>query len=1834
MLGFSRSDTSVLGESVEFALGRAVTDTASLLADAIQSVFSLGISDTPNLGDSLFAALGFSRSDTSVLGESIEFVFSRQVSDTTSILADAIQSVFSLGISDTPNLGDSLFAALGFSRSDTSVLGESVEFAFGRQLSDTASILADAIQSISSRISDTSSLGDSAFAALGFSRSDTSALGESVEAVLGKSVLDTARLLADSIQSAFSMGISDTPGLGDSALAALGFSRSDISDLRESVQAVLGKSVSDTARLLGDSALAALGFSRSDISDLRESVEAVLSKSVSDTARLLADSIQSAFSIGISDTPGLGDSVFAALGFSRSDASDLRESVEAALGKGVSDRARLLADSILSAFSISFSDTPRLGDSLLTVLGLSQSDGASLAASFEFVRGRLESTAVSLGENLATSVGGGKLTLKVGMAELVQGGLGFTRTTSTSLAETITTGLVQLFSDRPQLADSLITALALSKDDAATLKESATAILGVTHADATALAESLRTAFSKLQTDPASVGESIITALGLLKADAATLGETATGALGFSRTDATALAESLRAVLGRTETDFANVGESIITALGLLPVDAATLGESATGALGFSRTDATALAESLSTALGRVQTDFASVGESIITALGLLKADAATLGESATAALGFSRTDATAMAESLSTFLGRGQTDFASVGESIIAALGFQKADAATLAESTAAALGLPRTDAAAVAESVQAVLGNTPADFARVRESMITALGFFKRDTADLREAVVAAFGFSRSDVATLHESIEAIRSRDLLDRIGLGESLSVSGIDPGERVVQAFVSLFDSVVGRLGRDEFDSTGISELIFAALAVPRTETSNLTESIQLALRAALVDPAVMKESALYLLLRAGFETDGSSLSASIGAAMGMPRTTPADLRDTIHTALVHRNINPANPRIVAFPEFSMGRGELARASLSDRFAFVVHGVSADMAIAMSQVSDSVSVGLDAIYTVVVTNNGPSNAIGVVMSYQSPPSLVLKSTIASQGRCTEDSGLVECDLGTLVRGRDARVTITVKALGGAGGTIVTNTANVRSGSVDSDDANNTVSLNTSLTKQADVGVTLSSPPNGVIVSGDFTYTAVVANDGPSDATGVILTGELPQEVAFVSVTCSQGSCSGDGGALTWELGDLASGADASVNVLVTAVIPVATGDVGIITTTVAVAAAETDLVLSNNSSTAITQVYHDEDSDGIGDQVEDGAPNGGDGDGDGVLDSEQLNVSSLKNAVNGSYATIRSVDGTALAEVDAAVNPSPEDAPDEEFPAGFFEFTLQGLPTADATTIDLFFPQETIIASYWKYGATSGDPVPHWYEFTFDGTTGAVINGNRVTLHLVDGQRGDDDLTENGEISDDGGPVFAPADLSVTNIDSSDPVRVGNPLTYIVTVRNNGPSNATGVVLTDTLPGGVSFVTANAGGGTCEHVSGEVTCSLGTINVGSLVAVGITVTPESNAGGSITNRVSVESLESDPISSNNSASQDTSVTPVADVSITISDFPGTVGVGDAFIYTVVVTNHGPSQATGLVVTNTLPAEVIFESATATQESCIRSGRFVTCHLGALDSGATATVTIPVAAAHVFGTQLIDNFADVRGREFDPLTLNNVEIERTTLQGPPPPPPPPPRPTPTPTPTPRPLPTPTPTPTPSPTPAPSPTPTPTPSPTPTPTPSPTPTPVPTATPVPPTPTPTPTPEPTPTPTPTPTLTPTPAPTPFFQTPATGRPTPRRTPTTRPPPTGTATATPTVTGTPVPTIGATATPSPTGVRPTPTEAPTPGLTPTLAPTQTGVPPTDVPTPLPTPTSVLEAEPGGGLPLVPIAIVAGVLALLLAGFGFFRIRAERRAW
>ncbi|WP_109508612.1 choice-of-anchor U domain-containing protein [Nocardioides speluncae] len=166
-----------------------------------------------------------------------------------------------------------------------------------------------------------------------------------------------------------------------------------------------------------------------------------------------------------------------------------------------------------------------------------------------------------------------------------------------------------------------------------------------------------------------------------------------------------------------------------------------------------------------------------------------------------------------------------------------------------------------------------------------------------------------------------------------------------------------------------------------------------------------------------------------------------------------------------------------------------------------------------------------------------------------------------------------------------------------------------------------------------------------------------------------------------------------------------------------------------------------------------------DGDGVPPAVEDGAPNGGDGNADGIPDRLQPGVTSLPVGAGEGYVTAEASEGSVLTNVTTGPGAAPP--PGVLLPYGVIGFTVTADPTA---TVTLTFPEgDEPLTAYRKFGSTEADPADHWYDFAWDGTTGATPAGNVVTLHLRDDQRGDDDLTANGVVVDPGAPAVADTD---------------------------------------------------------------------------------------------------------------------------------------------------------------------------------------------------------------------------------------------------------------------------------------------------------------------------------------------------------------------------------------------------------------------------------------------------------------------------------------
>src|SRR5207248_2145700 len=181
-------------------------------------------------------------------------------------------------------------------------------------------------------------------------------------------------------------------------------------------------------------------------------------------------------------------------------------------------------------------------------------------------------------------------------------------------------------------------------------------------------------------------------------------------------------------------------------------------------------------------------------------------------------------------------------------------------------------------------------------------------------------------------------------------------------------------------------------------------------------------------------------------------------------------------------------------------------------------------------------------------------------------------------------------------------------------------------------------------------------------------------------------------------------------------------------------------------------------------------------------------------------------------------------------------------------------------------------------------------------------TGTVSGGNEVNAA--------------NDTATDPTTVTSQADIGIAKSASSGSVTVGSNVTFTITASNLGPSNASGVVVTDLLPAGLTFVSAVPSQGT--YTSGT-----GAWNIGAIVSGGsatLTLVATVTQTGSITNTATKSAEnESDPNPANDSASA-TINGQAPDMTIAKSHI-GTFLRGAAASYSLTVSNTGPVASSG-------------------------------------------------------------------------------------------------------------------------------------------------------------------------------------------------------------------------------------------------------------------------------------------------------------------------
>ena len=245
------------------------------------------------------------------------------------------------------------------------------------------------------------------------------------------------------------------------------------------------------------------------------------------------------------------------------------------------------------------------------------------------------------------------------------------------------------------------------------------------------------------------------------------------------------------------------------------------------------------------------------------------------------------------------------------------------------------------------------------------------------------------------------------------------------------------------------------------------------------------------------------------------------------------------------------------------------------------------------------------------------------------------------------------------------------------------------------------------------------------------------------------------------------------------------------------------------------------------------------------------------------------------------------------------------------------------------------------------------------------------------------------------------------DIEVSKSDSQDPVSPGDTLTYTITVKNNGPSTALDVSVSDNIPLEIlNPQYSTDGGNTWNDWSGSLT--IGDMSSGDTYTFLIrgTVDPTIGATTTINNTASANANTHDYNPDNSSDTESTLIRVLADLSITKSDNPDPVVAGSSTLtYTINVSNGGPNYASDVVLNDDIPQEV------ENPEYSIDGGNTWnvwsgSLNLGTLSNGSSKTILIRgTVTPWAIGT--ISNSASISSNADDNNTSNNSATESTTI-----------------------------------------------------------------------------------------------------------------------------------------------------------------------------------------------------------------------------------
>lgn len=253
-------------------------------------------------------------------------------------------------------------------------------------------------------------------------------------------------------------------------------------------------------------------------------------------------------------------------------------------------------------------------------------------------------------------------------------------------------------------------------------------------------------------------------------------------------------------------------------------------------------------------------------------------------------------------------------------------------------------------------------------------------------------------------------------------------------------------------------------------------------------------------------------------------------------------------------------------------------------------------------------------------------------------------------------------------------------------------------------------------------------------------------------------------------------------------------------------------------------------------------------------------------------------------------------------------------------------------------------------------------------------------------------------------------IISGADLALSVTDSPDPVNGSGVITYTLLSENLGPDGVVNARIENTLPPGVSYISATGTGWNCSVAGQLVTCNRADTQPVSVLPQ-LVIQGRVNVGsGNITNVATISSPATpDGLPANNTVNTNTAVNPGADLTIAKGVSPNPVIANQTATFTLTTTNNGPSVANNVQVADSLPSGFTILTATGAGYACVISGQDVTCDRATLVSGASSTITITATAPAVVPPAGLStsNTANITTSTFDGNNANNTSTVNFTV-----------------------------------------------------------------------------------------------------------------------------------------------------------------------------------------------------------------------------------